>query len=269
MRNIITAPTYCTINAIIVAERTTSKNHGSGYGYYGEHNDGDYVTYRYEHCLVYRNGCINAQTKEFCGVETQLTKWTTSDTQIQRHVQKFAQKTGQKELALIAVPSVEFNDRTAMWVVAELNQSYQIAFVCGGNVIAGIISAELGFMKPGTAFINKYLKSETIEAPPTQIANYNQREEMSALAIGINPPIINKNSNKHLPKYDGRGRWKIEPIKGELGTYYKYPKKVGRFTYPTNYWHVEWALEIDPFVAQQLLERDFIPEEQTGYPIAV
>lgn len=268
MRNVIIEPIYCTINAIIVAERTTSKNHGSGYGYYGEHNDGDYVTYRYEHCLVYRNGYINAQTKEFSGVETQLTEWTTSDVPIQRHVQKFAQKTGQKELALIAIPSVEFNDRTAMWVVAELNQSYQIAFVCGGNVIAGIISSELGFMKPGTAFINKYLKIETIEAPPSKTANYNQCQEMNALAISLNPPRLGGN-NKHLPKYDGRGRWTIEPIKGELGYYYKYPKKVGRFTYPTNYWHVEWALEIDPFVAQQLLERDFIPEEQTGYPIAV
>ena len=268
MRNVITEPTYCTINAIIVAERTTSKNHGSGYGYYGEHNDGDYVTYRHEHCLVYRNGYINAQTKEFGGVETQLTEWTTSDVPIQRHVQKFAQKTGQKELALIAIPSVEFNDGTAMWVVAEFNQSYEIACFSGEKLIAGIISAELGFMKPGTAFINKYLKIETIQAPPTQTANYHQREEMSALAIGINPPTINKNSNKHLPKYDGRGRWKIEPIKGEFGIYYKFPKKVGRFTYPTNYWHVEWALEIDPFVAQNLLEQYFLPENKE-YPISI
>lgn len=241
------ADNYAVVNAIVMAERLTSDLKGHKW---------------YEQCLMYRNGVYDTTTNKFSGNEVQLTEWTFR-VSMKTHVEKLAQVFVLPKLNIVEITPIKAGQNERMLVIARDNEKCSFAFFNNNQITAGIVSLKDGLLKNNNDF-PIVGTVHAVYAPSQIIASVAQQQEMKRLAKQFNAQF-----KYRFPKYENEKnkKHKIELVTGEHGKYYKVPN-VKKTNGGQKNLVVEWALEIDPFVAQRLLERNFLPIE-TGYPIPI
>lgn len=237
-------PAYLSVNAVMAERRIVQINHGGGE--WLDNHDDDYTESWFETRLVYRNGAYNTTSGEFIGECRELTTW--SEIPIEQQVEALCD--GQPLLLLMP---------PADWYIAVVGRRGQNYTFAAPNVdslynkwVYGIISDDATVMAGNDFRYRTHVKE--ILPPPPLSATAEQEREMAEIAANLNPPATGKN-NKHLPKYNHQ-KLEIEQVQGVWGTYYKYPTIVGRYAYPTDYFHIFWKLHVDKGEAQRAMKKE-------------
>lgn len=241
MQNINTVSSYAAINAIVVEIRLCSHNYGGSDIF--ENHDDEHVDEWFEYRIVHRDGAY-APNGEFTGECRELTKW--SKDSIEQQINQLA-----SPLWLIEIYSLPKGIWTGklpdyVAVLGKPRQLYAVAFpLSTGRILHGVVSTD-GFWevgRTGQGVVNVPLKKERLSKQPTR----EQSAEMQSIAFH------KLNSAGGSWNYYHGETIAVEPVEGQLGTYYKYPRFSNRFGVGSAI-VIAWELDIDPDSAELLLQ---------------
>lgn len=232
---------YAAINAIVAETRLCSRNEG-GSDWFENHDD-ELIRQWFEFRIVHRNG-VYAPSGEFIGECHELTKWSQSP--IEEQINQL-----DSSLWLIEIYSfpkggaVKVPDYVA--VLGKPRQLYAVAFpLSTGRMLQGVVSTD-GFWevgRTGQGVVNLPLEKTRVHKQPTR----EQSAEMQSIAFHK----LN-NAGGSWNYYTAGETIEVEPVEGQLGTYYKYPTFSNRFGVGSAI-VIRWELDIDPRSAEALLQ---------------
>lgn len=239
MQNINTFSSYAAINAIVAEIRLCSRDYG-GSDWFENHDD-DYVRHWFEFRIVHRNGAYTP-SREFIGECHELTNW--SETPIEEQINQLDSSLWLIEIYSLRWTGGKLHDYVA--VLGKPRQLYAVAFpLSTGHILHGVVSTD-GFWevgRTGQGVVNVPLKKERLSKQPTR----EQSAEMQSIAFHK----LN-NAGESWIYYHGE-TIAVEPVEGQLGTYYKYPRFSNRFGVGSPI-VIAWELDIDPDSAELLLQ---------------